>query len=51
MQEAMDTNADKVATSCSFCNLMLTASSTKHSEERKVFDVAELVAEKIRIIE
>ena len=50
-QEAMDTGADKIATSCSFCTLMLTASAGKHSEERKVFDVAELVAERIRIIE
>jgi len=30
---------------------MLTASAGKHSEERKVFDIAELVAERIRIIE
>ena len=51
IKEAFDTGADKVATSCSFCNLMLTSSSTKHTEERKVFDVAELVAEKIKIIE
>ena len=50
IQEAFDTGADKVATSCSFCNLMLTSSSSKHSEERKVFDIAELVAEKITII-
>nr|MBP8926806.1 (Fe-S)-binding protein [Pseudomonadales bacterium] len=50
-QEAMDTGADKIATSCSFCTLMLTASAGKHSEERKVFDVAELVAERIRIVE
>jgi Fe-S oxidoreductase/nitrate reductase gamma subunit len=51
VQEAFDTGADKIATSCSFCNLMLTASATKHSQTRKVFDVAELVAEKIRIID
>ncbi|PLW69181.1 heterodisulfide reductase-related iron-sulfur binding cluster [Pseudohalioglobus lutimaris] len=51
MQEAFDTGADKIATSCSFCNLMLTSSSSKHTEERKVFDVAELVAEKITIID
>ena len=50
MQEAMDTGATKVATSCSFCNLMLTSSSGKHSEKRIVYDVAELVAEKIRIV-
>ncbi|MBE9539474.1 MAG: (Fe-S)-binding protein, partial [Proteobacteria bacterium] len=51
IQEAFDTGADKVATACSFCNLMLTSSSSKHSEERKVFDIAELVAEKITIID
>jgi Fe-S oxidoreductase/nitrate reductase gamma subunit len=51
VQEAFDTGADKIATSCSFCNLMLTSSATRHSEERKVFDIAELVAEKIRIVE
>ncbi len=50
-QEAMDTNANKIATSCSFCLLMLSSSTSKHTEERKVYDVAELVAEKIRIIE
>ncbi len=50
-QEALDTGANRIATSCSFCTLMLTASAGKHSEERKVFDIAELVAERIRIIE
>ena len=44
MQEAVDTGAAKVATSCSFCLLMLTSSASKHGEERRVFDVAELVA-------
>ncbi|MBK8990945.1 MAG: hypothetical protein IPM40_04235 [Gammaproteobacteria bacterium] len=39
------------ATACSFCTLMLTASAGKHSETRKVSDVAELVAERIRIVE
>lgn len=51
IQEAFDTGADKVATACSFCNLMLTSSSTRHTEERNVYDVAELVAQKITIIE
>ncbi len=46
-QEAFDTGADKIATSCPFCNLMLTSSAAKHTEERKVFDVAELVLEKL----
>ncbi|NMG31330.1 heterodisulfide reductase-related iron-sulfur binding cluster [Aromatoleum evansii] len=44
MQEAIDTGAAKVATSCSFCLLMLTSSASKHGEARRVFDVAELVA-------
>ncbi|NMG00045.1 (Fe-S)-binding protein [Aromatoleum toluolicum] len=47
MQEAVDTGAAKVATSCSFCLLMLTSSASKHGEERRVFDVAELVAESL----
>ncbi len=42
-QEAFDTGADKIATSCPFCNLMLTSSAAKHTEQRKVFDIAELV--------
>ena len=50
-EEAMHTGAGMIATSCSFCTLMLTASAGKHSEERKVFDVAELVVDRIRIIE
>lgn len=49
VQEALNTGADKIATSCSFCTLMLTSSTTKHTEQRKVFDVAELVAERINL--
>jgi Fe-S oxidoreductase len=45
MCEALGTGADKVATSCPFCLLMLTASASKEGPERKVFDIAELVAE------
>ena len=45
--EAFATGADRIATSCSFCLLMLTSSAGRHSEERKVFDIAELVAEKL----
>ncbi len=45
VQEAFYTGAEKIATSCSFCLLMLTASATKHTEERTVFDIAELVVE------
>lgn len=41
--EALDTGADKVATSCPFCLLMLSSGTAKHTEQRKVFDLAELV--------
>lgn len=44
-QEALATGAGRVATACPFCLLMLTSSTAKHSAERRVFDVAELVAE------
>ncbi len=43
--EALETGADKIATSCPFCLLMLSSGSAKHTEARKVFDVAELVVE------
>lgn len=43
--EALGTGADKIATSCPICLLMLSSSAAKHSQEPKVFDVAELVAE------
>jgi Fe-S oxidoreductase len=42
-QEALGTGAEKIATSCPFCLLMLTEGVSKHSEERRVFDIAELV--------
>ncbi|HVN43519.1 MAG TPA: (Fe-S)-binding protein [Steroidobacteraceae bacterium] len=41
--EALATGADKIATSCPFCLLMLSSGAAKHTEQRKVFDVAELV--------
>jgi Fe-S oxidoreductase len=41
--EALATGADKIATSCPFCLLMLSSGTAKHTEQRKVFDVAELV--------
>ncbi len=41
--EALATGADKVATSCPFCLLMLSSGTAKHTEQRKVFDLAELV--------
>ena len=42
-REALGTGAEKIATSCPFCLLMLTEGVSKHTEERKVFDIAELV--------
>ena len=44
-EEALATGAERIATSCSFCLLMLTSSVGKHTEARKVFDIAELVAD------
>lgn len=43
--EALGTGADKIATSCSFCLLMLGSSASREGPERKVFDIAELVAD------
>ena len=43
--EALGTGADKIATSCSFCLLMLSSSASREGPERKVFDIAELVAD------
>jgi Fe-S oxidoreductase len=45
--EALATGAERVATACSFCLLTLGPSAGKHSEERKVFDIAELMLEAI----
>jgi len=42
-REALDTGADKIATSCPFCLLMLTEGVSGHTQERRVFDIAELV--------
>lgn len=42
-REALDTKADIIATSCPFCLLMLEDGAKKFTEERKVFDVAELI--------
>ncbi len=42
-REALDTGAEKIATSCPFCLLMLTEGVSKHTDERRVFDIAELV--------
>lgn len=43
--EALGTGADRIATSCPFCLLMLSSGTARHTEQRKVFDVAELVVE------
>ncbi len=42
-REALDTGAEKIATSCPFCLLMLTEGVSKHAAERRVYDIAELV--------
>ncbi|MBL0122928.1 MAG: 4Fe-4S dicluster domain-containing protein [Betaproteobacteria bacterium] len=49
IEEALATGAERVATACSFCLLTLDSSASKHSEERKVFDIAELMVEAIEI--
>lgn len=46
-KEALQTGADKIATACPFCLLMLTDGVKKSTDARKVFDIAELVAEKL----
>lgn len=46
-KEALDTGADRIATACPFCLLMLTDGLKKFTEEEKAFDIAELVAEKL----
>ena len=48
-REAISTGASRVATACPFCNLMLTSSAAKHTEQRKVFDVAELTLERLEV--
>jgi Fe-S oxidoreductase len=42
-EEALDTGADFIATSCPFCLLMLTDGAKKFTEDQKIFDIAELV--------
>jgi Fe-S oxidoreductase len=42
--EALETNADTIAVACPFCLLMLTDGLKKHTEETKIFDIAEIVA-------
>ncbi len=42
-KEALDTNANFIATSCPFCLLMIVDGVKKFTEEQRVFDIAELV--------
>lgn len=42
-KEALDTQADVVATACPFCLLMMVDGSKKFTEEQKVCDIAELI--------
>jgi len=46
-KEALDTGADKIATACPFCLLMITDGTKKFTEDPKAFDIAELVAEQL----
>ena len=43
-REALDTGADLIATACPFCLAMLTDGVKTYTDEKKVFDIAELVA-------
>lgn len=47
-REALDTGANLIATSCPFCLLMLTDGLKKFTEEKKIFDIAELVEARLR---
>ncbi|MFQ5697677.1 MAG: (Fe-S)-binding protein [Myxococcota bacterium] len=42
-REALDSGAGRIATSCPFCLLMLTEGVKAQTDERRVFDIAELV--------
>jgi Fe-S oxidoreductase/nitrate reductase gamma subunit len=46
-REALDTGADRIATACPFCLLMITDGSKKFTEVQKAFDIAELVVERL----
>ena len=48
MQEAFDTGADKGGNILLILQPDADLSSSKHNEQRKVFDIAELVAEKLQ---
>ncbi|OIN96596.1 MAG: fumarate reductase subunit, partial [Deltaproteobacteria bacterium CG1_02_45_11] len=42
-REALDTGAEKIATACPFCLLMITDGLKKFTEDEKAFDIAEIV--------
>jgi Fe-S oxidoreductase len=42
-QEAFDTGSDIVATACPFCFMMLTEAMKNHTQEQKVYDIAQIV--------
>ena len=46
-KEAFDTASDVIATACPFCLLMITDGLKSFSDEQKVYDIAELISEKI----
>jgi len=43
-KEALETDADIIATACPFCLLMMTDGLKKYTETDKTFDIAELVS-------
>ena len=47
-QEAFDSGAEKLASSCPFCLLMLSDGMKMYTEKPMVFDIAELVEERMK---
>lgn len=47
-QEAFENGAEKLASSCPFCVLMLTDGMKMYTEKQMVFDIAELVEESLK---
>ncbi len=47
-REAFDSGAEKLASSCPFCLLMLTDGMKMYTDKQVVFDIAELVEENLR---
>ncbi|MBF0526349.1 MAG: (Fe-S)-binding protein [Deltaproteobacteria bacterium] len=48
-REALDTSSSLIATACPFCLLMLTDGVKKFTEDKKVFDIAELVEARLKL--